>query len=340
MFVSDDDDTESDASATDMSSFFEDPMAGVCVQAQYISTTRLIDTPLDFSTDAINTRANYKRSTKARSTYETRANVGDCDDVDCSSECSSDIVMHSLFEDQPTGADSLAEKCMDVHEGSLENHSVKSIGSDEDDNSNTTQAEEADEQSFWDIDVDYDAIEEPDQELSNHNLERSSQYNTYHYIPKIYTKGCDYIDNCDDGYGDDEFVVTPFSRLATGIGYRFPKQMPNDIEQLMTFWENDFQVGQEIYPKMSSWGKLGIINAMKKLPNDYEEYCIYEKLVKKWLSCGKKEAVWYKRYWGLGLTQVLNYPKRRLKHYPVDHEKNVINNCSLPKKQKFTSHLK
>ena len=160
--------------------------------------------------------------------------------------------------------------------------------------------------------------------------ERPSRFDTFHDLSKKYTNGSDYMDSFEDAFGDDEYVVPLSGIVSTGSGYRFPNMMPKQIEQLMAFWENDFQVDEEIYPKMSSWEKLGFVSAMKKVPRDYDEYCECEKMVKKWLACGKSKENWDMLNHGPQPAQIV-YPKRRANHNPADYKKKLINFAQCPR---------
>ena len=170
------------------------------------------------------------------------------------------------------------------------------------------------------------------------NDTRSSRLSTYQSTAKKYTKGSDYMDSFNNRYGNDKYVPTHSGKsLIAGSGYQFPKRTPHRIEQLMAFWENDFQVGENVYPKMGSWEKMGIVSAMKNVPKDYDKYCIYENFAKEWLSCSNNQAMWTHKL--TEVYQILNCPNEHPKHYPADAQEYSIDSCSVLKKQTLTSHL-
>ena len=165
---------------------------------------------------------------------------------------------------------------------------------------------------------------------------RLSRYNTYRSTPKKPTNDGDYMDSFKNRYGDDDYSPTHPGNKPAGSGHRFPKQVPETIQQLMAFWENDFQVGEEVFPKMSSWEKVGIVSAMKKFPKDYKLYCNYENLVKEWLSGGKNQSMW-----NLKLTEIykiLNCERR--KHYPKDAWNHSIDGCAVLEQSYGVSWMK
>ena len=121
----------------------------------------------------------------------------------------------------------------------------------------------------------------------------------------------DYFDSlanqCEsDDDNDDYFCMTCFS-MSAGRTYAFPRVTPRRIEQLVKFWEKDFQVGSFVYPKMGSWESKGIEPNRNEDPaSDCRKYSAFKVLYRKWLECNQSREQWYRKYRGHSLVDIAN----------------------------------
>ena len=121
----------------------------------------------------------------------------------------------------------------------------------------------------------------------------------------------DYFDSlanqCESEDDDDDyFCMTCFS-MSAGQTYAFPRVTPRRIEQLVKFWEKDFQVGSFVYPKMGSWESKGIEPNRNEDPaSDCRKYSAFKVLYRKWLECNQSREQWYRRYRGHSLVDIAN----------------------------------
>ena len=109
-----------------------------------------------------------------------------------------------------------------------------------------------------------------------------------------------------DDDDDDYFCMTCYS-MSAGQTYAFPRVTPRRIEQLVKFWENDFQVGNLVYPCMGSWESKGIApNRMFDPASDCRKYSAFKVLFRKWLECNQSREQWYRKYRGHSLLDIAN----------------------------------
>ncbi len=110
----------------------------------------------------------------------------------------------------------------------------------------------------------------------------------------------------EDDSDDDDFCMTCYS-MGAGADYAFPRITPRRIEQLVRFWENDFQVRDHIYPAMGTWDSLGVApNRVDHPAPDVRKFLAYKTLYQKWMECNRSKDQWYKKYFGHSLLEIAN----------------------------------
>ena len=122
---------------------------------------------------------------------------------------------------------------------------------------------------------------------------------------------------------DDDFLmdvaICSGRPSSASSGYRFPRYQPDEIDEIIDFWETDFQVGAYIVPKMSQWERLGITPSADTQRSDWNKYALYRTLYTCWVGCNRSHEQWTRRYWGKSLAQVVHTTKAHVeKVYPSD----------------------
>ncbi len=110
-----------------------------------------------------------------------------------------------------------------------------------------------------------------------------------------------YDDNPDEA---DEYNYLTCYCYCTGIGYAFPNRLPRTIKEVVNFWQNDFQVGDYIYPSIGSWEEKGLVPERYDDIENYRKFIYFKSLYYKFVGCNRSSDRWYRKYAGKTLSEI------------------------------------
>ena len=99
-------------------------------------------------------------------------------------------------------------------------------------------------------------------------------------------------------------------KLQISDRYRFPRLTPSDIDEIVNFWELDFQVGHYIVPRIGSWESNSLVPQKDSSPVDYHKYETYRDLYRKWLQCNRSLDQWYAKYGLMSLENIVHCSRK------------------------------
>jgi len=112
---------------------------------------------------------------------------------------------------------------------------------------------------------------------------------------------------------DDEYNYLTCFCYCTGQGYAFPRRLPRTIREVVNFWENDFQVGDYIYPSIGSWEEKGLVPERYDDSENYRQFIFMKSLYVKYLGCNKSTDRWYRKYAGKTLSEIATFKPKNTK---------------------------
>ena len=139
-------------------------------------------------------------------------------------------------------------------------------------------------------------------------LGASSQETRSFPASKIHTDISHYYEDVDDFqlFEDFECYTSTGKPDSMSTSYCFPSKGAKDITAVLSFWEVDFQVGDQMIPRMGSWEQNGISPQKDTDTAGYARYLNYKKLFLKWVACNKSMEQWHENYWGDSLLKIIN----------------------------------
>ncbi len=121
-------------------------------------------------------------------------------------------------------------------------------------------------------------------------------------------------------------------------GYAFPRDLPTDIDDVVAFWELDFQVKQQIIPRMGAWEGLGIAPRRSHSAKDHQKYMSYKVLYLKWEHLNRSKDQWYRKYGWRSLHYVLTVRTSSTKLYPHQCEPLPFTQYQKSRIEKFSTN--